>query len=198
MRVFKITLLAVLIGLVWMPASHAGLLATYYNLSSLHPDMQNVITGNTPGMVESVLSGPAPTLTAYGATQVSQFDWWGLTGDPYHFAVHWTGQFYVAANQAYTYTMGSDDDSWLFIDDALELDLGGVHGLAVGSHTVNLTAGWHDIDIYFAERHTVESGFHLNFFSDLAPTTEPIPEPTTLLLVGMGLAGAGLLRRKRS
>ncbi len=46
----------------------ASLLGTYYNLDSSHPDMQHYITGWTPGMVESTLSGPRPTLTAYGHT----------------------------------------------------------------------------------------------------------------------------------
>ena len=209
-------------------AAQASLLGTYYNLSNQHPDMERWITGLDLGYVESSLTGSMPTLSAYGATRVLQWDWWdsqyevgqrvdsdadlqsnfasgwfpdivntGLPGDKYHFAVKWTGSFYVAEDKSYTYSMGSDDDSWLFIDNALVLDLGGVHGMTWNSYSVNLTQGWHDIDIFFAERHTSESGFQLNFFSDLEP--EPvIPEPGTLLLLGSGLLGLGIFGRRKS
>jgi fibro-slime domain-containing protein len=171
--------------------------------------------------VENTLSGNMPALSAYGATQVLQWDWWtpqyevfqrvdstadlqgsfayswfpvntGLPGDPYDFAVRWEGMFYVDADKSYTYSMGSDDDSWLFIDNSLVLDLGGVHGMTWDTYTVNLTQGWHSIDIFFAERHVVESGFQLNFFSDIVP----VPEPSVLYLFGAGLAGLAVLRKR--
>ena len=221
----KIAFIALCLFMLTIPNASAGLLGTYYNLSSSHPDMQNIITGWTPGMVESTLTGDAPTLTAYGATQVSQFDWWddsyeafsrvdsdadlqsnfasswfpvngGLNGDPYHFAVKWSGTFYVDSDKNYTYSMGSDDDSWLFIDGQLVLDLGGVHAMSYTNYDLFLDEGHHTIDIFFAERHTVESGFQLNFFSDLEPTS-PVPEPATLFLLGGGLLGTALIRRRK-
>jgi fibro-slime domain-containing protein len=218
-----LTAFAVLLFLA--TGANAGLLGTYYNLPSTHPDMERWITGFDPGYVENTLSGNTPTLTAYGASRVLQWDWWdpgyevfsridsdadlqsnfasswfpvntGLPGDPQDFTVHWEGNFYVDANKAYNYRMGSDDDSWLFIDDQLVLDLGGVHGMTWDNYTVNLTEGWHAIDIFFAERNVVQSGFQLNFFSDLVPEN-PIPEPGTLILVGLGLVGLATRRFKR-
>jgi fibro-slime domain-containing protein len=225
MRICRATLLAAVL-LFAATTAHAGLLGMYYNLSASHPDMETPITGVKTGWVENTLTGSSPTLTTEGANYVNQFDWWdnayyvgqrvdsdadlqsnfanswfplnqGITGDPYHFAVRWTGSFYVASDMTYTYSMGSDDDSWLFIDKQLELDLGGIHAKSYTNYNVDLSAGWHSIDIFFAERHVVQSGFQLNFFSDLHPTA-PVPEPGTLMLVGIGLAGAGFLRRRKA
>jgi len=226
---FKKLLLSAAVLLLMVPSASAGLMGTYYNMANTHPDMGSTITGLQTGWVESLLTGSMPTLTAAGAANINQFDWWDasspdvnfafsrvdsdadlnsgfgsswfpiantLPGDPYHFAVKWSGSFYVDADQIYNYQMGSDDDSWLFIDNNLELDLGGIHGLAFTNDDVFLSQGWHSIDIFFAERHTSQSGFRLNFFSDLEP--DPIPEPATLLLVGAGLIGAAVVRRRKT
>lgn len=222
MKKLKIIFITALCVFIAAPAS-ADLLGTYYNLNSSHPDMETSITGLLPGMVETTLTGSAPTLTAYGATIINQFDWWsgsasfsridtnadlasssfanswfpvneGLSGDPYYFAVHWEGQFNVApGGETRTYSMGSDDDSWLFIDNQLVLDLGGIHAMTSNNYSLSLAGGWHYIDIFFAERHTIQSGFQLTGFEDAI-----VPVPGAVLLGMLGLSVAGVKLRKHA
>jgi fibro-slime domain-containing protein len=65
------------------------------------------------------------------------------------------------------FTFKGDDDTWVFINNRLTIDLGGTHQTA--SATVKLTAQAEElglvpgqtypIDIFFAERHTLDSNF---------------------------------------
>ena len=111
----------------------------------------------------------------------------------YFRAVHWEGTFNLASPGSVTFTLGADDDAWVFIDGVLKVDNGGVKGLtSVPNVIAGLTAGSHEVDIFFADRHTVQSA--ITFSADVE--LQPVPEPSAIMLLGMGLIGLLGFRRK--
>jgi fibro-slime domain-containing protein len=117
----------------------------------------------------------------------------------YHFTVELNGRFSFKDGDKFDFS--GDDDVWVFVDDKLALDLGGVHAPLSASFTsadlvaLGLVAGeTYDLDIFFAERHTVQSNFKIT--TSLAVT--PVPVPAALPLLAAAFGGLGFWGRRRA
>ncbi len=120
-----------------------------------------------------------------------------LYGHDFGFTYALNTDFTYKAGQNFTFT--GDDDVFVYINNGLVIDLGGVHGAESG--TVNLDAlgltegNNYSMNVFFAERHTTESHFRID--TNIESLTSPVPEPGTLALFGMGMAGLAMVVRRR-
>ncbi|MBD3306800.1 hypothetical protein GF339_10265, partial [candidate division KSB3 bacterium] len=93
------------------------------------------------------------------------------------FSIEWQGYIEIPETAVYTFATESDDGSWLFIDDQLVVDNGGVHGLVRKTGNIQLTQGQHPITIRYVQM----GGYAVLRLAWQRGQSEFVPLPTEVL-----------------
>ena len=108
---------------------------------------------------------------------------YGSTGKNFHFTyeLNTNFKFQKGSGQAFTFT--GDDDVWVYVDNKLVIDLGGVHSAV--SQTIDMDrCSWledgktYSLKFFFAERHTTQSNFRIE--TTLALVNVEVPTVSAL------------------
>ncbi len=121
----------------------------------------------------------------------------------YHFTYAIASSFSYIQGAGQTFAFTGDDDVWVYFDKQLGIDLGGVHGAQ--SQTVNLdtlmagkATGDYSFDFFFAERHTTQSNLLITTSLVLKDPPNAVPEPGSIALISLSLAGLVVARRRKA
>ncbi|MDD2807643.1 MAG: fibronectin type III domain-containing protein [Patescibacteria group bacterium] len=159
-------------------SSDFGYFGLYYNLTPAHPDFETwQQTVKTAGQNDWY------SAQYYAFSRVDSTLDFGQNffpvdekkaNDPHDFAVHWRAIMNVPDTGTYTYKVSSDDDSWVFVDDILSVDLHGIHNNQDKLVNMSLTPGYHKIEIYYADRQSSRAAF--TFVNDKKIKINPLPD----------------------
>lgn len=142
---------------------------------------------DTPGVNQAIPFTITPTIDETGALVYDNMAFFpidgqgfGNEGEEHNFGFTFELHMEFAYKGGEVFTFTGDDDLWVFINDRLAIDLGGLH--AALSDTIDLDAraaelgivpgATYPLDLFHAERHTTQSNFRIQSsldFTNCAP-----------------------------
>jgi hypothetical protein len=111
-----------------------------------------------------------------------------------------TGYLTVPTTETVTFNLGSDDDSFLALDNTIVAQVGGIHGSGTANYTTGvLSPGQYLLTLFYADRYQVNAYLDFSVSTTNVSLDSTTPLPAALPLFATGLGGLGLLgwRRKR-
>jgi fibro-slime domain-containing protein len=166
----------------------SGWWGEYFNYSVSHPDMQvDPYPGPTPTPLQhDWYDDDYKTHEQIDANVIFDLtDWFPYDGTEwenregynhdYHFGQHWRANVVAPSDDDYAYSLASDDDSWVLVNGIVAVNNSGTHASFTKTGDIFLSAGNNTVELYFAERHTVDSGFQFSF-DDASLIITPLPE----------------------
>jgi hypothetical protein len=117
----------------------------------------------------------------------------------YGLAAVYSGTLTTPISETIGFSIGADDSAFAYLDGNLVCDLGGVHAFSTGTCVTpfSIAAGMHSLEVFFVDMNQVQSGLYFDITtSGVTTTTNDVPEPATLTLVGAALAAIALGRRR--
>lgn len=116
-----------------------GFRATYWNLDRPRSFFSPVMPGGLTYQQPPILTTTHPTSAIFSIAPA---------GVPQEFwATEWTGAIYAPVAGTYQFLLGSDEGSWLYLDDRLVINNGQSHALREVTTSVVLTAGFHSFRV---------------------------------------------------
>ncbi len=68
------------------------------------------------------------------------------------FSIRWKGKIAIPTDGVYRFATRSDDGSYVYIDGQLVVDNGGVHGMQIREGMIQLTRGFHDLEVRYFQQ----------------------------------------------
>jgi hypothetical protein len=104
-----------------------------------------------------------------------------------------TGTFTLASAGTAHFTVGSDDDAFVYVNGILVGQNPGIHALTDVTFAAGGNAGVNTLEIFYADRERVAA--HLDVSADVILTA--VPEPSTWAMMVLGFAGVGFMAYRR-
>ncbi len=119
----------------------SGLRGSIYHLHRNTTDLAEIEKSKPVGAIYTASLNVPPQDFKQGFPGVTKrFEW---------FAIDYTGKFWIDSPGIYSFALLSDDGSWLYIDDQLVIDNGGLHPPEEKAGKLSLSGGIHRIRVAY-------------------------------------------------